>query len=189
MKVILLGAASVALFVDAAHAQSTAAAPDLGRGGLRAELIGGYDHDGQDEGVVYGVRVGYDFRMAPQVLLGLDGEISDVTTEHDLMFPPTSLAVEDGLDLYLGGRVTLMVSDRIRLHGGLGYTRARHGSFFLAPNGSFGSQEVFHEGYRASAGAQFSISSRVFLGAEYRRSEYEQGFQREQVVGSVGFRF
>ena len=165
-------------------------------GGFRAEILLGYDTDGFEEGLLYGGRIGYDFRVTPGLLLGIDGELNDVTTDQEFnLFPqPGTLVLEDGPDAYVGARATLILSRRFSVYGGAGYSRARQSFFFLInpgqPLGPVGGEESYQDGYRVSLGGLFNIGSRAFVGAEYRYSSYENNFfQREQLVGSIGFRF
>ena len=188
-----IAAAMAVLPLHAAAAQHPGPLVDVesedAPGGVRIELLGGYDDDGFEHGLLYGTRIGYDFNLSRRFLLGIEGELSDVTTDQELTLPPTSLTVRDGPDVYAGARATIAVSDRFRLHGAAGYTRARHGSFFLAPGGIIGGQEISHDGFRLSAGAQFLIGRHAFIGAEYRYSDYEQFVRRNQYVATLGFRF
>lgn len=158
---------------------------DIAPEGLRIELLAGYDDDFLEQGALYGGRIGYDFRVGRRVSLGVDGELTDVTTDQSI----GSLTVEDGPDIYVGARATFALSSRFRIHGAGGYTRARHGSFFLDSNGSIGGQTGFHDGYRVSAGGQFSLGRKAFIGAEYRYSEYQDFIWRDQYVATFGFRF
>ena len=58
------------------------------------------------------------------------------------------------------------------------------------PLGPVGARNSYQDGYRVSAGGQLNIGRRAFLGAEYRYSNYEDGFfQREQLSERIGFRF
>lgn len=197
-----IAAALAALPIHAAYAQDETvqveiAPPARPPGGFRAEVLLGYDTDGFEDGLLYGGRVGYDFRVTPGLLLGIDGELNDVTTDQEFsLFPgPGALVLEDGPDAYVGARATLVLSRRFSVYGGAGYSRARQSFFFLinpagGPLGPVGGEESYQDGYRVSAGGQLNIGRRAFLGAEYRYSSYENNFfQREQLVGSIGFRF
>ena len=180
---ICIGAAFVPL--GAANAQ-----------GVRLEALGGFDTDGFVHGALYGARVGYDFRAAPNVTIGIDGEWNDITTEQHFFGSP--LVIHYGPELYVGGRATFAVpaiSHRLRVFAGAGYSRSRFGNFFLInPNdllGPVGAETRRVDGFRLTGGAQISLGSRAFLGAEYRYSEYRDSFvlNRSQWVGSIGFRF
>ncbi|HYG48305.1 MAG TPA: outer membrane beta-barrel protein [Allosphingosinicella sp.] len=170
--------------------RDAAAAP-----GFRAELLGGFDTDGYNDGVVYGGRVGYDFKAGRRFLLGIEGEVNGLTTDDALQSPFPPLSTGNGPEAYVGGRATFILSSRFRLFGGGGYSRTKQGNFVLldpdpAPLGTLGTIRRSYDGFRLSAGGQFLLGRRAFIGAEYRFSDYE-GFavSREQVVGSIGFRF
>lgn len=170
--------------------RDSAAAP-----GFRAELLGGFDTDGYNEGVLYGGRLGYDFKVGRRFLLGVEGEVNGLTTDDELLPPFPTLITENGPEVYLGGRATIVLSSRIRLFGGGGYSRTKQGNFVLfdpdpAPLGTIGTIKRSYDGFRVSAGGQFLLGRRAFIGAEYRYSNYE-GFavSRAQWVGSLGLRF
>jgi opacity protein-like surface antigen len=196
----LLAAVAAACPLHAACAQGDEPAASvrdpLGSAGFRAELLGGSDDDGFDSGVLYGGRIGYDFRVSDRFLLGVDGEVNDVTTDRTLTISTQpSLRAKDGPALYVGGRATLVLSHRFSLYGSAGYTRMRQGFFIQTdpnppPFGTIGVGHFTFEGYRVGAGVQFSLGKHAFLGAEARYSHYgEFGTNRGQVVGSLGFRF
>lgn len=199
---LLIAALAAAMPTPAAYAQAveprpagrdSAAAP-----GFRAEVLGGYDTDGWDEGMVYGGRLGYDFRVGRRFLLGIDGEVNGLTTDDDLGPPFPSLSTENGPEAYVGGRATFVLSSRIRLFGAGGYSRTKQGNFVLldpdpdplGPLGQIGTIKRSFDGFRVSAGGQVLLGRRAFIGAEYRFSDYgDFALRREQVVASIGFRF
>lgn len=173
-----------------------AEAPGPQVGGFRIEAIIGTDTDGFESGLLYGGRIGYDLRVSRTLLLGIEGELNDVTTDQEFILSPQQapFVLEDGPDTYVGGRATVLLSSRFSLHGGAGYTRGRQSFFFLANPSQptapiIGGEESFRDGFRLIGGGQFNIGRRTFLGLEYRYSEYEGHFIREQVAASVGFRF
>lgn len=176
--------------IHAAAAQTARDEPVAG--GLRIEAFVGADTDGFERGVVYGGRVGYDVPIASSMMLGLDAELSDVSTDQE--FAGSPIVLEDGPDYYAGGRITVRLARWLSLVGGVGYTRARQGAFFLIdphqPQGPVGGEATYRDGYRITLGAQLNVSRRMFLGTEYRYSDYDDpAFRRGQWVGSVGFRF
>lgn len=188
----VIAAVAAALPVHAARAQEDANPPAPPAGGFRAELLVGYDTDGFEEGALYGGRIGYDIPVTRSLLLGIDGELNDVTTDQE--FLPGTPVLEDGPDAYIGARATLVLSRRFSIYGGAGYSRARQSFFFLinpagGPFGPVGGEESYQDGYRLTGGAQLNIGRRAFIGAEYRYSDYSGFFQRDQFVGSIGFRF
>jgi outer membrane immunogenic protein len=200
-RLVAAAAVAAALPAYAACAQDSepkhagrdaAAAP-----GFRAEVLGGYDTDGYSEGVLYGGRVGYDFRVGRRFLLGVDGEVNGLTTDDELLGPFPPLNTDNGPEFYVGGRATLVLSSRIRLYGAGGYSRTKLGNFVVldpdpAPFGTVGTMEESRGGFRFSGGGQLLLGRRAFLGAEYRVADYRGTFfavRRQQLVGSLGLRF
>ena len=53
----------------------------------------------------------------------------------------------------------------------------------------FDFESVRVDGVRVGAGVEHQLTSRAFVKAEYRYSNYEQGVSRNQVVAGVGLRF
>ena len=196
---LLIAAIAVALPAHAAageNPESAATGRDAAASGFRVELLGGSDNDGFEHGMLYGGRVGYDFGISKRVLLGVDGELSDVTTDQEFAFPGLpSLTAEDGPEYYLGARATFVLSSRFRLFGAGGYSRTKEGFFFQsdpnpAPLGTVAAGRRSYDGFRLSAGGQMLLGRRAFIGAEYRLSAYgDYGLNREQIVGSIGVRF
>ena len=196
---LLIAALAAAVPTPAAWAQATgpehagrdaAAAP-----GFRVELLGGFDTDGYNEGVLYGGRLGYDLKVGRRVLLGMDGEVNGLATDDDLRAPFPRLSTENGPEVYVGGRATFVLSSRIRLFGGGGYSRTKQGNFVLLdsdpePIGTLGTIKRTHDGYRLSAGGQMLLGRRAFVAAEYRFADYGRfAVRREQLVASIGLRF
>ncbi len=166
--------------------------------GFRVEGIVGYDRtdvagDGAD-GIVYGVGAGYDFQ-AGNAIFGLEAEASDSSVNEcvvDVTLAGDELCGSFGRDLYLGGRVGAVVGGNTLLYAKAGYTNAsigldyEDGTAATDPDFSVGTNL---DGVRAGAGAQFGIGANTYLKTEYRYSNYEQGFDRHQVVAGFGFRF
>lgn len=166
--------------------------------GIRVEGIVGYDTTDTDgdnrDGVVYGAGVGYDFQIGGAVL-GIEAEASDSTVDEcfngvDLV--GDELCVQAGRDLYVGGRVGAAVSRNVLLYGKAGYTNGRVALDY--DDGTTGTALDFEEGenldgLRVGGGVELAIGSNSYAKAEYRYSNYEQGFERHQVVAGFGFRF
>jgi outer membrane immunogenic protein len=189
---LALAAAIAALPMTPTAAQEpetqSVARPMIAPQGVRVELLAGFDDSSFDHGTLYGGRIGYDRRIGRNFSLGVDAEFTDMTTKQDIA-PFSPIVVRDGPDLYLGARGTFALSRRFSLHGGAGYTIARLGHFELAPGNIIVGAEERHEGFRLIAGGQFQVGRNVFIGAEYRYSEYDGVQKRDQYVGTIGFRF
>lgn len=190
-------------YLIAALAAGTLATPAFAQdqsnlGGFRVEAIGGYDRpsveDESADGVVYGVGVGYDFQSG-NALFGIEAEASDSTADErraGILAVGDELRVRAGRDFYVGGRVGAIVGGSTLLYAKAGYTNARVRIDY--EDGTAGTINDFTDrtnldGVRAGAGAQFAIGSNAYLKTEYRYSNYQDGVDRHQVVGGLGFRF
>lgn len=183
------------LALTAVSAAALAATPAMAQApqGPRVEALVGYDAlrvdledagvDGKfkDEGVLYGVGVGYDFALGNGASLGVDLEASDSTAKESNV----AGSVKAGRDLYAGGRVSFPLGadgSNVYLKGG--YTNAR----FTASDGVVRASDEL-DGYRLGAGAQFALSGKAYVGGEYRFSDYENDVSRHQLALTVGTRF
>ena len=186
-----------------ASAATVAATPALAQenapfSGVRVQGIVGYDRTHTDgvnsDGVAYGAQVGYDFQ-AGNLVLGVEGEAGDSTVDecaNAVIVATDELCVNAGRDLYAGGRVGYALSPRVLLFGKAGYTNARvsldyqDGTVATAPDFSI---RDHLDGVRVGGGLEFALGPNAYLSTEYRYSNYEQGFERHQVVAGLGFRF
>jgi len=187
----------------AALLAGTAATPAFAQdapnvGGFHVDAIVGYDRSNiEDEGtngVLYGVGAGYDFR-AGNAVLGIEGEASDSTSNECFTtgaIVGDELCVGAGRDLYVGGRVGAIVGNNTLLYAKAGYTNARVNVAYDDGTAATGPDFDGHsnlDGVRVGGGAQFGIGPNTYIRTEYRYSNYQDGFDRHQVVGGFGFRF
>jgi outer membrane immunogenic protein len=190
-------------FVLAALLAGTIAAPALAQqgapqSGLRVEGVVGYDRTGvEDEnanGVLYGVGVGYDVQ-AGNAVVGIEAEATESSGDECVsatVIATDQLCANLGRDLYVGGRVGALVGSNTLLYAKAGYTNARIGLDYedgtAATAADFSTRRNL-DGVRAGVGAQFGLGANSYIKTEYRYSNYEDGFDRHQVVGGFGFRF
>ena len=204
-----------AAFAATALIASPAAAQNTGNkmGGGRFEALVGYDRVGFDlndtfgindsfhmSGVVLGLGLGYDVPVSKTVSLGVDIEASEATTSRkeslvgnfDGFDIDGSAKLSAGRDLYAGGRLTVAVSPKVNLYLKAGYTNARIKGRLkgtvdgIAVDESDGANG---DGVRGGVGAQFAVSGNTYLGVEYRYSNYESDFTRNQLAATFGLRF
>jgi outer membrane immunogenic protein len=181
-KIVTLGAAAVALAAIATPANAAV-------GGGRIEAVVGYDNvsfdlgggvDADASGILYGIGAGYDFAVGEKVALGIDVEAAESTAD----FEAGTDRVAAGRDLYAGVRLTTALSDKANLYFKAGYTNARlkveTATLTDAANG---------DGVRGGVGLQFLVGKSMYIGGEYRYSNYEADFTRHQGVATLGFRF
>ena len=180
-------------------ASTAMAAPPAGP---RAELIGAYEEAGADTGFLYGIRLGYDFSVARNVVLGIEGEAANSTLDSvsTFTFDEDILTTEAdfGRMLYVGSRIAVGVTPRVSLYGRAGYVNRRiAGDFTIArlnPSGSttvLASQrfQSFHDGLRLGVGAQARLVGSLYGGVEYRFDTYEQLPDSHQTALTLGLRF
>lgn len=186
---IILAAASVAALAVAspAFAQDTAvvAAPVAASAapvGGRIEVLAGYDRLGaygsHKSGLAYGLGAGFDFAVGTTASLGIDAEIADSTAK----IRGGGITVKASRDLYIGGRASFAVAPQANLYVKAGYTNARISIPALDDGQNF-------DGWRVGVGGQYSLNGKMYVGGEYRYSNYEHRLNRNQLVATFGTRF
>ena len=164
--------------------------------GFRLEGLVGYDSAGNedvdnDSGVAYGVGAGYDFQMGNMVA-GIEGEYADSTVDEcvqDFEVAGDELCAQVGRDLYVGGRIGSLVGPQTLLYGKAGYTNARLETEYDPVTGDNVEVGDNLDGVRLGAGLEHAIGPNSFVKAEYRYSNYEDGFEKHQALAGFGFRF
>ncbi|WP_419826630.1 outer membrane protein [Sphingomonas sp.] len=161
--------------------------------GLRVEGLVGWDrfqNHGHSNGVAYGVAAGYDVQYR-RAIVGVEGEFSDSNQKQcegaQTAIDP-EICAKLGRDFYAGGRVGVAVMPNAMVYGKAGYTNERVRVTY--DDGTF--RDRAHadlDGVRVGAGVEYQLFSNAYAKAEYRYSNYEQGFSRNQVVGGFGVRF
>lgn len=185
--------------VVAALLAASAATPALAQDnapftGPRVEGLVGWDrvqNNGSDDSIAYGIGAGYDVQTGFGVL-GLEGEVADSNAKQ--CFGSTTAAdprvcAKAARDLYVGGRLGTVVGGKTLLYVKAGYTNARAKITSNDGTGQITLASQNLDGARIGAGAEYAIGPNSFVKAEYRYSNYEQGFARHQVLGGFGFRF
>lgn len=185
--------AMLAICPAAAPAQDS---PRQASTGFRLEGLIGYDDAAFDsvtrgDGLLYGIGLGYDLGSR-RMRFGLEAEASDSTarTCEPLIGGTGNVCLRASRDLYVGARLGIEVAPRVLLYGKAGYTNFAESNLYPPSVGSI----VTHphsDGIRFGLGAEFALSGRTFIKAEYRYSRYEraQDFDRNQAVLGFGFRF
>jgi outer membrane immunogenic protein len=181
----------IALASVAAVAVATPAAAE----GFRAELHAGWDHadvfgDG-DSGILYGVGLGYDFKVGERVFLGVEANLDDSTQkecESNVLVTNDRLCVKAGRDISAAVRVGTDVSEAGKIYALAGYTNARFKVRYTDASGTDSEGDNL-DGFRLGAGYQHAIGSNTYAKLEYRYSNYEAGVERHQALVGFGVNF
>jgi len=147
----------------------------------------GNQDDPNENGIVYGLGVGYDFAVGSSVSLGIDLEATDSNTEFRFVSGPDDNSFNLGRDLYAGARLTASVSDAVNLYAKAGYTNLSIRRDLINPT----FPEIIESnegGVRAGAGVQFALGGNAYVGGEYRFSTYDE-LDRHQGAAILGYRF
>lgn len=186
-------AASLPLFALATPAFAQDA--DRAFDGASATAITGVDVSSSvgndDTGVIYGGQLGYDWQRGKTVL-GVEAEASGSSAKGCGGTTLFRYCTKQDRDLYVGGRIGRVVGDSTLLYAKAGYTNSRVTGTYVdnttTPSTS-GSGSSTSDGVRAGVGIEQKLGSNVALKAEYRYSNYEGSYSRNQGVVGLGFRF
>jgi len=184
-----------ALFAATAASPAFAQTADTDLGGFRIEGLVGYETtdvegDGTD-GLNYGVGVGFDVQSG-RTVFGVEAEAMESEVDQCVAnFPGTgdSLCANAGRDLYVGGRAGAVIGTNSLVYAKAGYTNARFELEYDPAIGATTTAKDDLDGVRVGAGVQFGLGPNLYAKAEYRYSNYEQGFDKHQGVVGVGFKF
>ena len=194
---LLASTIAVAAFATPAAAQN---APE----GARAELQLGWDRlttsddfaSLESDGLVYGIGGGYDFKVGNNISLGIDAEITDSSIEESEQGRIDGISydvtAELGRDLYAGARVNFGIGENAVAYLKAGVTNVQADFTITTFDAVTFITEEFSDddtGWRAGAGLQFGVASNAYVGGEYRWADYENDFQKSQIVGTIGYQF
>lgn len=186
--------------VALAFASTPAFAADFA--GFRAEAHAGWDHisldnaelevDDSDNGVAYGIGIGYDFAVAKGMIVGIETNLDFANTkECGELFGEDELCVKTGRDFDVAARFGTKIGENALLYVKAGYAngriKAEYEDFEDIIEGF--SEAANGDGVRLGAGLEFALGTNAYAKAEYRYTNYEGGFTRNQVLGGFGFRF
>lgn len=186
MRKTFLGLIAVASATGTAHAE-----------GARAELHGGFDgldrrNSSSSEDGFAGIGVGYDFPINDKTFIGVEANLD----ESGAKIPVNSgaLAVETNvkanLDINVNTRVGTTLGDgKTKVYALAGYANLRIKATSRFQSGVTISDSANADGYRVGLGVQRDIGKRAYAKVEYRYTNYEGGFTRNQGLVGIGIRF
>lgn len=198
--------------------------------GLRIEAIVGWDrvssaldgtsdYDSNEDGLGYGIGLGYDV-VAGSFVVGAEAEIAESTTGVSQTFlnevidgsdVTGTLALDASEDIYVGGRLGTVLGGTGILYVKGGYSMA---NAELTAKGTIDGEPIDErvsgdfEGWRMGAGFETKLSGGLFTKIEYRYTSYSDAsvehegtsvdvdeafdyidLDRHQVVVGIGYRF
>ena len=191
MRKYILAALAAGTLATPAFAQDAAA--DLG--GFRLEGLVGYEttdiEDEGSDGLTYGVGIGFDGQSGNMVF-GIEAEAMESQIDEcvsDAIAVGDVLCASGGRDLYVGGRIGAAVGSNSLVYLKGGYTNARIDLDYDPAVGNTVTTNEDLDGARVGGGVQFGLGTSLYAKAEYRYSNYEQGFDKHQGLIGLGFRF
>ncbi len=177
-------------------ALAATATPAAAEGQFRAELHAGWDHarsDGlNDDGVLYGIGLGYDLNVGQNAFVGIDLSADDSTMkecEASSIIANDELCMRAGRDLAAGVRAGVNVGERGKVYALAGYTNARFKFAYTTPAGVTTRDAENLDGFRLGAGYQHMLGGNTYAKVEYRYSNYEQDVSRHQALVGLGLTF
>lgn len=187
MRNILIATAAIAAISGTALAE-----------GARVEIHGGYDSVDRRgtkafDGINYGIGIGYDYNVNENAFIGIEANVDDSNADRTLPVPNGSTTTKINRDLSANLRVGTAVGDKkTKIYGLVGYTNLRFKTVDFTTIGT-GTTTITNgsnaDGYRVGAGVERNFGSRAYGKIEYRYSNYERGFTRNQGLVGVGVRF
>ncbi|WP_260928647.1 outer membrane protein [Novosphingobium sp. 9] len=138
--------------------------------------------------IAYGVSGGYDYQMQGGIFVGAMGSFGDSETRACVSDDGDRACIKTGRDLAALVRLGTTVGERSKVYLLGGYTNARA----IASASVDGTHVEAHkdlDGFRLGAGGQVDLTSKLFLKAEYRYSNYQYGVSRHQGVVALGVNF
>lgn len=178
----------------AAVVAATIAAPAFA-GSFHAEAHGGWDRvsiaGANDDGVAYGVAAGYDFALGKNAFAGIEASADDSSTKEcatNVLAIGDRACISAGRDLSVVARLGYNVEERSKVYALAGYANGRVKASYDDGTGVVsGSADL--DGLRLGLGVQLGMGSNLYAKAEYRYTNYESDFSRNQVLFGFGAEF
>jgi outer membrane immunogenic protein len=142
-----------------------------------------FDGIGADGGV-FGIHGGFDYQIAPQIVLGLTGDYvwDDSDTSISLAVPPLGVTATGGIDsdnrFNIGGRAGYLTSPDTLIYGSAGYTRLETSDldFNVAAPGTaigFSIGVPSFSGYYLGGGIETKLRPNISLSLDYKYQMYD----------------
>lgn len=195
MKHLLIATAALGFATSAHAADFTGPRVELRTGwdrvsidGLRSANPATANVDTHEDGIAYGLALGYDHALSDRVIVGVEAGVDLSDNEFSGTAGTVRYDVDAKRDIELAARLGTKLTDSILLYGKVGYSNARvktrltNGATTIADSSN-------GDGVRVGGGLEVALTDRVYAKAEYRYTDYEAGVSRNQVLTGIGFRF
>jgi outer membrane immunogenic protein len=191
MRKTLFGLMAVASATGTAHAE-----------GLRAELHAGFDaldrrNSSSSEDGFGGIGLGYDFSINDKTFIGVEVNVdeSNINSRISPVAQGVTATIKANRDINANVRVgtSIGASGKTKIYALGGYTNLRVKATVtsvpvVGPPVRI-SDSASADGYRVGLGIERNIGKRTYAKVEYRYSNYEGGFTRNQGLVGFGIRF
>jgi outer membrane immunogenic protein len=189
-------AAAVALTVVPATAQ----AADFTGG--RIGLVGGWDDitldnnnlgiDRSTSGATFGIVTGYHFPIGSGAIIGIGTSTMFSNNEKKFKNGAATLKLSAERDLEIAAKIGAILGESALIYAKVGYANAKvtaNANYNIDNKGDLTKHSETGDGLRLGVGTEIAISGPVNFIAEYRYSDYSNGFSRNQIVGGLVFSF
>jgi len=136
----------------------------------------------------YGFAAGYDTQLSERLIVGVEGAVTLTDVDHATGDAVDGTGLRAKRELGLFARVGTPLGRNGLLYGKLGYTNLRMRSSITA-DGVIASDTKDLDGVAVGVGAEVGIGGGAYLKSEYRYSNYQDGFAKNDVLTGVGIRF
>ena len=181
-------AALVAIAAFSASTPALAADDADGFVGPRAEVMVGYENiratslPTDEDGIAWAGAIGYDARIAQDVVLGVDLEMGDSDNSRNVI---PGLDWDTGRTLYAGGKLGFAMSPSSMIYGKVGYANSE--ARLVSGGNTWTVREI--DGVRLGAGLEQKVTDTVYLKGEYRYTDQTNTVSSHQLMTGVGLRF
>jgi outer membrane immunogenic protein len=195
MKHLLIATAALGFATSAHAADFTGPRVEVRTGwdrvsidGLRSANPATANVDTHEDGIAYGLALGYDHALSDRAIVGVEAGIDLSDNEFSGTAGSVRYDVDAKRDIELAARLGTKLTDSILLYGKVGYSNARvktrltSGATTITDNSNA-------DGVRVGGGVEVALNDRIYAKAEYRYTDYEAGVSRNQVLTGIGFRF
>lgn len=183
---LVAAAASLVLAPAVLASRSASAQAELFSGPYAGAEIGWEDNRGAlGDGFNYGLLAGYNARVAPQIVAGVEAHASLSTAEGDIT-PDAELRA--GRSFGIAGRLGYLASPNVLFFGKVGYenvrTRLEYNPDPLGLDNGFNTDALVLGG-----GVEYGIMPSMTLRVGYDYTDGESGYRRHRIRSGVAVHF